>query len=317
MSASASRPVAIDLYAGVGGLSLGVKQAGFNVAGSVEADPLTARYYRYNHPGTSLFVTRVDSSIVESLTAAIPTGSELALVVGGPPCQGFSWAGRHRADDHRNEEIARFARMILALRPLAFVMENVRGILSHGAAKLASAMLALRESYVVGEPQLLDASDFGVPQARERVFLVGIRADVGVVPEPIDSTAGACPTVADAILDLPVAQPGLESAACGIPFVTAPQSRFAKEMNGLVRSREDHHDPPTWDKRYCTNAVPTRHSEVVRARFERLAAGERDPVSRLTRLDPKGWRQRSELELIPPTAHGLHRDRSIHLRTAC
>lgn len=288
MKTNVSRPVAIDLYGGVGGLSLGIKQAGFDVLASVEVDLLTARYYRYNHPGTKVLATQVDLSLVEDLTAAIPSGRELALVTGGPPCQGFSFAGRRRSNDRRNEEISCFARTILALRPLAFVLENVRGILSLGAEQLGAAKLALTKSYFVAEPQLLRASDFGVPQARQRVFLLGIRRDTGIIPEPIRPADGICPTVSDAIHDLPTAPLGAAFAAHGIPFIAKPRSPFAKEMRGLVRSPNDYHDPPTWDKRFCMNAVPTRHGKTVRARFKRLGPGEKDPVSKLCRLDPKG-----------------------------
>ena len=258
------------------------------MAAGVEVDPLTARYYQYNHPGTRVLTKRVDLSIARELAAAVPAGRDLAVVAGGPPCQGFSWAGRQRVDDDRNTEIARFSAMVLALRPLAFIMENVRGILTHGAAELEAARRALCTSYLVGEPQLLDSADFGVPQARQRVFLVGIRQDVGVALEPIRPDTEASPTVADAILDLPVASPGAEFAACGILFSRPPQSRFAREMRGCVRSPDDHYRPPAWDERYCTNAVPTRHGRAVRERFKRLAPGERDPVGRVRRLEPNG-----------------------------
>ena len=288
MLASKDRPVAIDLYAGVGGLSLGLKQAGFDVVAGVEVDPVTARYYRYNHPGTRVFVRRVHASMQKSLTEVVPQGSELALVAGGPPCQGFSWAGRHRPGDHRNEELACFARAVIALRPLAFVMENVRGILSHGVGELRSATLELSNSYAVSEPQLLRADDFGVPQARERVFLVGIRRDLGAAPPEITGLGYDCPTVSEAIRDLPVAPLGAPLAAHGARFVVEPESSFAKEMRGRLRSLDDHHGPPAWNDRHCTNVVQTRHSEIVRARFKRLAIGERDPISRLTRLDPDG-----------------------------
>ena len=282
------RPVAIDLYAGVGGLSLGIKQAGFDVVASVEADPLTARYYRYNHPETQVLPNRVGPEIVQSLVAAIPSGKKLALVVGGPPCQGFSSAGRRRADDCRNREVARFAEMVLALRPLAFVMENVRGILSNGVAQLSTATRTLSKSYRVCEPQVLVASDYGVPQARERVFVVGIRRDAGNTLDEFDAVDGDCPTVVDAIEDLPTAQAGEPGGALGVPYAGRPKSLFAKEMRGKAQAVEDRHSSPTWDDRFCTNSVRTRHSEAVRRRFSHLAAGEEDAISRLRRLDPKG-----------------------------
>ncbi len=226
--------------------------------------------------------------MLEVLRAAIPQGRELALVAGGPPCQGFSWAGRHRNDDRRNHGVGCFARTVVALRPMAFVMENVRGILSHGAVELESAKAVLAKTYVLGNPQVLGASDFGVPQARERMFLLGVRRDMGIVPEPIKPRAETCPTVAEAILDVPVAPLGMELAAHGIPFMAEPQSRFAKEMRGVIRASGDLHSSPVWDQRYCTNAAPTRHGKIVRTRFGRLAPGEADPVSRVRRLDPDG-----------------------------
>ena len=288
MNRAASRPVAIDLYAGVGGLSLGLKQAGFNVAAGVEADALTARYYQFNHPGTSVLTSQVGTAIKDRLVAAVPPGRELALVVGGPPCQGFSWAGRRRVSDRRNREVPCFAEMVLALRPLAFVMENVRGILTTGMAQLNAATRSLATGYRVCEPQLLRASDFGVPQARERVFLVGIRRDVGGLPAGIEAVDGTCPTVADAIGDLPTASAREPGGALGVSYAVNPGSLFAKEMRGHTRSIGDRHNSPMWDERFCTNAVRTRHSETVRTRFRDLAAGEQDPVSRLRRLDPNG-----------------------------
>lgn len=288
MNRAGSRPVAIDLYAGVGGLSLGMKQAGFDVVAGVEADPLTARYYRFNHPGTSVLTNQVGTAIKESLVATIPPGRELTLVMGGPPCQGFSWAGRRRVSDRRNREVACFAQMVLALRPLAFVMENVRGILTNGMAQLSAATRTLTNVYRVGEPQLLRASDYGVPQARERVFLMGIRRDVGSIADEVESVDGECPTVADAIGDLPTAPAREPRGALGVPYAAQPESLFAKEMRGNARSIEDRHNSPIWDDRFCTNAVRTHHSEVVRTRFRDLAAREQDPVSRLRRLDPNG-----------------------------
>ena len=232
--------------------------------------------------------TGVTPSITEEVREAVLQDRELALIVGGPPCQGFSWAGRQRADDRRNDEIVCFAQTVLSLRPMAFVMENVRGILSHGAAELDAARLALADSYSVAEPQLLGAVDYGVPQARERMFLIGVRRDIDVLLEPVTPLDEACPTVSEAIGDLPAAVPGAEGDARGIPFTTEPESQFAKELRGRERAADDRYGTPVWDERYCTNAVPPRHGNAVRRRFANVRRGERDPVSRVQRLDPEG-----------------------------
>lgn len=285
--AGAEAPTAIDLYSGVGGLSLGLNEAGFEVVAGIEADRRAARYYSFNHPATRVFCERVSREGVARAARSALDGRELCIVAGGPPCQGFSWAGRRTAKDLRNLEIDRFVDAVILLKPLAFILENVRGILSHGREVLKRAEARLERCYSTSTPQLLRASAFGVPQARERMFLFGLRRDLGIVPDPIVPLSIASPTVWDALEDVPVAEPGDEDAAKGIPYECAPRSDFAKAMRGeLDEVGWRGAGIPEWSHLFCTNSVPTRHGDAVRRRFGRVAHGGEEPISRLRRLDP-------------------------------
>lgn len=291
MSASrASRPAAVDLYAGVGGLSLGLEQAGFHVVLAVESDALTADYYRYNHPGSRTIVEPVDPHRLQAVVREELHGRELVLLAGGPPCQGFSWAGRKTMGDNRNAEIGTFVRAVLALRPQTFMLENVVGILSHGRDELDSAIRRLGGCYRLFAPTVLDASKFGVPQARRRVFLWGIREDIGVEPVlPVpEIEVGGTTTVDDALHDLPTVAAGNPEGVQGIRYRKTPRSWYAQVMRGVAEDPLDFSAPRAWDGRFCTNALATSHGATVLQRFARLGCGDRDSVSGVVRLDPEG-----------------------------
>lgn len=182
------RPVAIELFCGVGGFGLGLKQAGFDVTLGVEIDEMAGKYAAYNLPTMEVLagpklgdVRRIGGAV---LGAARPDrGSDVAVLAGGPPCQGFSGAGKRNARDPLNRLVAEFARIVLEVMPRSFVLENVPGITFSRSGALTRALSALSVDYSVSEPTTLWADDFGVPQARERVFVLGIRRDLGVEPD--------------------------------------------------------------------------------------------------------------------------------------
>lgn len=120
----------VDLFSGVGGLSLGFEQAGFDVAAAVELDPIHAATHSQNFPSTRMLAGAIeDIHAAEILTASNRQPGEISVLIGGPPCQGFSAMGKRRHDDPRNQLIMEFARLVNEVRPYYFVMENVKGIL--------------------------------------------------------------------------------------------------------------------------------------------------------------------------------------------
>lgn len=170
------RLVAVDLFCGAGGISLGLRDAGFDVVYAADAWPLAVETYNLNFDHKALVVD-LGRSAPSSL---ISSGVEIDLVCGGPPCQGFSIQRIGSDIDPRNDLILAFGRFILATRPKVFLMENVTGLLGKRGMPVFERFRALVEGggYHV-EATVLNAVDFGVPQSRRRVFALGSRRDLG------------------------------------------------------------------------------------------------------------------------------------------
>src|SRR5665213_2211652 len=205
------KPVAIEIFCGVGGMTLGFERAGFNVVAAFDNDDRNVEYHTINFPHSRTFkadVKKLKGADVLKL-GGLETGS-IDVLFGGPPCQGFSEIGRKEDGDKRNLLILEFARLVRELRPRYFVVENVRGLLySYSSAILASFIRRVRAAdYDVIEPiKLLDATHFGVPQKRKRAFILGYRRDVAPPQYPLaimhSGEIAKPPTVSDAIADLP------------------------------------------------------------------------------------------------------------------
>lgn len=174
-------PTAIDLFCGAGGLSLGLRLGGFSVVGAVDNDDVAVRTYRDNAGDHAISASLVELPVEELLERTGLVAGECVLLAGGPPCQGFSVKRRGARNDPRNGLLREFSRFIDGVWPRFFLVENVKGLLSrHGASYLSEfiARAASRGYHChVGQ---LDAVDFGVPQFRCRVFIVGERLDEGV-----------------------------------------------------------------------------------------------------------------------------------------
>lgn len=182
---------AIDLFAGAGGFSLAAKQAGFHVLAAIENDKWAQETYALNFIKRKRMPPRLygdiwdvdPTQLLDDLN--LKTG-DLDLLMGGPPCQGFS---THRiknagVDDPRNKLLLRYFDFVRQLKPRMFIVENVSGMLweRHKPYVERFKNLARRNGYCIasGEPQLLNARDFGVPQNRKRVFILGVRSDIEV-----------------------------------------------------------------------------------------------------------------------------------------
>jgi DNA (cytosine-5)-methyltransferase 1 len=170
---NATRLDTIDLFAGAGGMSLGLEMARFRVVSAVEIVEIAAATHRKNFPNC-----KVHSGDISSFEPSkdVPTRS-VRLVAGGPPCQGFSVAGRRDPTDARNRLFREFIRVVHEVRPDYFVMENVPGILTMSQGRVKDAIL---EAFAdIGYPNtsiaVLEAASFGVAQIRARAIFVGNR----------------------------------------------------------------------------------------------------------------------------------------------
>lgn len=198
--------IAIDLFCGAGGLSLGLKQAGFNVVTALDNDPVAVKTYVGVHGKHVACSSIEDVSAADLLSKAGIARGECVLLAGGPPCQGFSLQRRGERNDPRNSLVLEFLRMIEEIRPRFFLMENVGGLLSiHGKYFLRElSVRTARLDYVI-HVELLNAVDFEVPQRRKRAFLIGERTSAlnGHFQFPETTVPGNPKTVRDAIGDLP------------------------------------------------------------------------------------------------------------------
>ena len=299
-----NRPVCVDLFAGVGGMSLGFEQAGFDIACAVEIDAVHSAAHRYNFPHTPV----LSESVVDLDGAAIRRQSGLGdrkvdVVIGGPPCQGFSLIGKRVLDDERNALVRHFMRIVRELDASYFVMENVKG-LTLGAQKQVLDELVEdfgTAGYDVLTPwKVLNASWFGVPQHRERLFLIGAKRGLALpsYPSPTTNPAGrrkvfeglyTGPSVIDAIGDLPDAE-SFDSLRASDSVVTAlgSPSRFAQAMRDIVRDEDDFSHPRTWDPAVMTSSARADHTDATRQRFASTVPGKVEPTSRFLKLDPAG-----------------------------
>lgn len=175
------RPTAVSLFSGCGGFCEGVELAGFDVKVAVEWDRFACETYRANFPRTPLF----EGDIHEFLTGEQEEahrklcGDEVDLVFGGPPCQGYSQIGPRELLDERNSLYQQYARVVTALRPKMFLMENVPNILLMEKGHFRDVILSHFSGLGYGNTTFLkmSAADYGVPQNRERVFFFGTRDD--------------------------------------------------------------------------------------------------------------------------------------------
>jgi DNA (cytosine-5)-methyltransferase 1 len=167
----------ISLFAGAGGMDVGIEKAGFQVIAASELDPHASNTYRHNHPSVNLIEGDINCP---KNFEVITSYSDIDLVVGGPPCQGFSVAGKMDKDDPRSKLVFTYCSAVERLQPKAFIMENVKSLASLAKFQDVRDEIFRRMTnagYQV-TMQVLNAKNFGVPQSRERVFFIGTKLDL-------------------------------------------------------------------------------------------------------------------------------------------
>jgi len=302
---SERRPIGVDLFAGAGGMSLGFEQAGFDVAASVEYDPIHCSVHEFNFPNCAAIcrsVADIDAAYLRR-NSRIGDG-DVDVLFGGAPCQGFSLIGKRALDDPRNSLVYHFVRLVVDLRAKYFVFENVRG-LTIGQHKrfLEEIIQEFRKNgyRVVEDYEVLNAAYYGVPQNRQRLFLLGARKGypLPVYPTPTHEPRSngkseslflqSTPTVWDAIRDLPEAddydqllERDWVRAAFKMP------SEYSATLRGFAADTTDYSVPREYDHTLLTSSLRTIHSELSKKRFAETPAGEVERVSRFLKLDPKG-----------------------------
>lgn len=244
----------IDLFSGCGGLSIGFDAAGFNILGGTDHDDDSLDAFQLNHPGAVVWRGKIEGlDPLAVLSDVCLQPGELDILVGGPPCQGFS---RNRArrhvrgefvDDPRNYLFKHFLRFADAMKPRAILIENVADMIvkERGKFELEIAERLDDMGYHYTSAKVLNAADYGVPQRRRRAFLVAGRDGRLQLPAPTHSVAEEAETlfprdpwltIWDGIGDLPRLREGKESPH----YTTEPQTPFQKEMRGDCDELTEH-----------------------------------------------------------------------------
>ena len=232
----------VDLFAGVGGLSFGFsKLPQFNIVAANEIEKDISIAYKLNHPDVQMLNCDI-SLITEELLEKTLNGKKIDIVVGGPPCQSYSTLGKRQLDDRANLFI-QYKRILMILQPQAFVFENVVGILSMDKGKLFKQIQ--QEFEEIGyklKYKVLDAVNYGVPQHRERVILVGFKGENNFTYPAPTHGEGLKPFVAlkDAIGDLPALKSG-ETKAVYSDGITNEFLSFVREIS--ANTVEEHSAP--------------------------------------------------------------------------
>lgn len=298
------RPIGVNLFAGAGGLGLGFEQAGFDVVAAVEIDPIHCAIHEYNFPHCVMLAQSVAGLTGDEIRRRAKIGRQrVDVVFGGPPCQGFSMIGHRALDDPRNGLVRDFVRIVTELKASYFVFENVkgltigehRGLLEELIGEFASAGYRTRLPW-----RVLDAAEYGVPQHRERLILMGARRGFrlpdypGAIFQPADAEQSGRlprgPSCFDALGDLPDAEQfaDLNHSDEVSTIAWGKSSRYAREMRCLGGGSWHYGYVRNWDRRLLTSSLRTGHTPISMRRFATTLPGHVEPISRFFKLSALG-----------------------------
>ena len=250
----------IDLFSGVGGLSYGfAHDDNFESVAANEILPNMAKAYSLNHPTVKVYAEDIKDFSADKVEKDLGIKpSEIDIIVGGPPCQAYSTVGKRLIDDPRGKLFQEYYRVLKEFNPKLFLFENVKGLLSMQDGELLKTIISLFESlgYKV-KYKLLNAADYGAPQIRERVIIIGSKLKTEFeYPEPthynpedennlFKNSLKPYLTLEEAISDLPFIKTNEES----FEYANEPQNEFQKLMRkNAPQKLMDHSSPKNNDK---------------------------------------------------------------------
>lgn len=287
-----ARPIGVDLFAGAGGMSLGFEQAGFDVVAAVELDPVHAATHKFNFPDCAVLPKSVTEVTGDEIRRKSGIGNKsVDVVFGGAPCQGFSLIGQRALDDPRNALVQDFVRIVKELDATYFVFENVKGLTVGRHRKFLFELIEEFEKIgydVQRDWRVLNAADYGAPQDRQRLILMGVKRGqaLPVYPTVISKRV----TCKDALKDLPDAESFAELRE-GDSVVTSQfgePSKYAARLRGIGNDAWAFGHPRNWEPSELTSSARTEHTDISRGRFRATEQGRVEPISRLFKLPADG-----------------------------
>ena len=215
----------LDLFCGCGGLSYGFEKAGYNVLLGIDNDSKALETFELNHKGAKSICGDITKISYEKDIKAIIGNKKIDVIIGGPPCQGMSLSGPRKFDDPRNSLYLSYIRLVEEIKPKAFVIENVPGLVGLFQGQIKDSIIEkfTQMGYNI-KFQILCAADYGVPQSRRRVVFVGLKNGEFTYPSSTSETV----TCEMALADLPTLEKdiGVECA----DYLTSPQNEYQELM---------------------------------------------------------------------------------------
>lgn len=304
----------LDTFAGAGGFSLGFQLAGYEVVGGIERDKWACETFAFNHP-SAVTIHRSITDVSDDELKEFFSTKKPDIIVGGPPCQGFSIANKKSGDpkDPRNSLFKEFLRVGAALEPQVMVMENVPNLCAARTSSKESVLEIIKKG--LGDlgyhaySTILHATSFGVPQMRQRLFVIGSRFPLtSPFPEPSHHVNGheerslfednllPCPTLWDAISDMPEMEAG--EGAEEAPYSTEPRSDYQRMLRKGSPAVFNH-------KAMC-------HTKRIVERFKSMKCG--DTINDVAEHLKPRKRNSSEIatEAYDQNNRRMHPDRQCH-----
>ncbi len=293
-------PTVIDLYSGVGGLSLGAARAGFNVVCAVEIDQHAVAYHALNFPN-SIHLDQDVSTLTGKgmLQKAGLLRGQLDGLIGGPPCQGFSNMGARDSLDGRNDLFGHFFRLVAETQPRFFVAENVPGILDKRYDDIRiKAFSYVDKNYILLKPIIVKANLYGAPTSRTRIFFIGY--DPKKISKPITEAdfqpADNIETVVvrKALAGLPdIIDPTWQTESSSwqkISFTPEPTHFHLSAIDRIPEGVGNYQAKKRlMDGCEVSGFLGTLHSPALTIRYEQLKPGKVDAISKAIKLDPEGF----------------------------
>ena len=293
----------VDLFAGAGGLSLGAARAGFDVIAAVEIDSNAMNTHRCNFPNTNHIqadISRLNGAVLLDMLGV--EANEIDGIIGGPPCQGFSSIGHGNIHDQRNQLFVKFFELVEDLQPIFFMAENVPGIMNEKYDAIRERAFSHVAHYNMLPPIKVVASEYGAPTSRTRFFFIGYLEDPRINAieladiEDMKVVERDMTKVGKALEGLPAdivfnrnSDGVMQLEAAYFEGEGRTQSDFFyQRVTGMRPNGVGNHEYIiNYEREHWINGCqPTNHSDTVRQRYSRLSYGERDHISKSTKLDP-------------------------------
>ena len=236
---------AIDLFCGCGGLSYGFERAGFNILLGIDNDKKALETFEFNHKGSKSICGDITEVTYEEHIKPLIGDKQIDVIIGGPPCQGMSLSGPRKFDDPRNKLYLTYIRLVEEIKPRAFVIENVPGLVGLFGGQIKDSIIHkfTQMGYSI-QYKILCAADYGVPQSRRRVVFVGLKEGEFEYPEPLKEIV----TCRMALDDLPALENELGEE--NVNYATEATNSYQQ----LMRARSN----------VVKNHIAANHSEKVR-----------------------------------------------------